>query len=287
MARKKSCLILCLNLYYSLIIITRYNIMKSENNKYKVLVVEDDSYSSELMTNWIAMKDELILSGTADCAAAVIEKFDLSEIDLIMLDIKLPDMTGMELLDKYSEIPFVIFTTAYEDYAARAFDIGAVDYLVKPISFDRFDKAIKRFIEFSSRSGDKPVIEQDTAVKYKKSSLEETISGKYAASLELHMKNDKPYLDPEITLQKLSENLKIPQHHLSQIINEKLKTNYYAFLSAYRVEEAVKLMHEPVNSNKTLIEISMMAGFQSKSVFNKIFKEITGFTPKEYRDRII
>ncbi len=261
--------------------------MKSEKKKYKVLVVEDDAYSSELMTNWISMKNELILSGTADCAAAVIENFDLTKIDLIMLDIKLPDMTGMELLDKYSEIPFVIFTTAYEDYAVRAFNIGAVDYLVKPISFDRFDKAIKRFLEFKTKTTGKSDNEKSKAGKYKKSSLAEENSGEYAASLELHMKNDKPYLDPEITLQKLSENLNIPQHHLSQIMNEKLKTNYYAFLSTYRVEEAVKLMHDPANYNKTLIEISMMAGFQSKSVFNKIFKEITGYTPKEFRERIM
>ncbi len=126
------------------------------------------------------MRNDLILSGcvfTGEDAVNLVLETE-QPFDLILLDINLPDMTGIDFLERLVDIPFVIFTTAFDHYAVKAFELGAVDYLVKPISFDRFSKAIDRFIFIIEKSIPYDIFEiiEDLkgTDKYKKSSLSET-----------------------------------------------------------------------------------------------------------------
>ncbi len=98
-----------------------------------------------------------------------------------------------------------------------------------------------------------------------------------------YLKKEKVYTKDNLTIKQISQDLSIPQHHISQVINEKLKTSYYTLINTLRVNEAKNLMMESVNFDKSLLEILLMAGFKSKSVFNQAFKEITGMQPREYR----
>lgn len=91
---------------------------------------------------------------------------------------------------------------------------------------------------------------------------------------------NKPYLDPDITLNKLAEETKIVRRTLSQIINDQLGQNFNDFINYYRIEEAKPLLIE--SSNKTILEILYSTGFNSKSVFNRAFKKHTGLTPTEF-----
>jgi AraC-like DNA-binding protein len=87
-----------------------------------------------------------------------------------------------------------------------------------------------------------------------------------------------------MTLQKMARDLSIPPHHLSQVLNTKLNNNFYNFINSYRVNEAKKLLKSTEHRDTRILEISHMAGFKSKSVFNAVFKEFTNLTPKEFRD---
>ena len=97
------------------------------------------------------------------------------------------------------------------------------------------------------------------------------------------MQEKKPYLDLELTIHDISQELKIPRHYLTQIINEKLNKNFYQFINEYRVEEVKRLLQDPAYKKYTFTAIAFEAGFNSKSSFNSVFKETVGKTPTEYR----
>jgi AraC-like DNA-binding protein len=119
--------------------------------------------------------------------------------------------------------------------------------------------------------------------KYIGSTLTEVQRKKYLEKIESHMNLEKTFMDPLITLEMLAKNMSIPPRHLSQVLNESLKTNFYDFINKYRIEESKQLLVNPDNQNKTVLEILYDVGFNSKSVFNTAFKANTGTTPTEFR----
>jgi AraC-like DNA-binding protein len=100
------------------------------------------------------------------------------------------------------------------------------------------------------------------------------------------MANEKPYLDPELSLSSLSQKLGMNRNQLSVLINEGTGDNFYDFINKYRVEEVKRLMVDPSKQNYNLLGLALDAGFKSKSTFNLIFKRFTGLTPTEYRKNI-
>ncbi|NAS30711.1 helix-turn-helix domain-containing protein [Flavobacteriaceae bacterium R38] len=105
------------------------------------------------------------------------------------------------------------------------------------------------------------------------------------AQLEAHMSEEEPYLNPEITIKDIAENLNIKVTDLSIIINNNLKQNFYEFINNYRVEKAKELLKSPKHKQLTILEILYQVGYNSKSSFNTSFKNLTGQTPTEYRKR--
>lgn len=96
------------------------------------------------------------------------------------------------------------------------------------------------------------------------------------------MENEKPYLNPELSLQELSDNIDATRHQLSSVINQVHEMNFYEFVNLYRIEEVKRLMEDPKNHNLKLISIAYDAGFNSKASFNRIFKQKTNMTPSQY-----
>lgn len=97
-----------------------------------------------------------------------------------------------------------------------------------------------------------------------------------------YMKSEKPFLNPELSLQDLSESIEVTRHQLSSVINQVHGMNFYEFVNLYRIEEVKKLMEDPKNHNLKLISIAYDAGFNSKASFNRIFKQKTNMTPSQY-----
>jgi AraC-like DNA-binding protein len=118
--------------------------------------------------------------------------------------------------------------------------------------------------------------------RYERSSLTPENAALFKARLLELMERKKLYLDPEITLPKLASALEIPVAHLSRVINEHLGRNFFEFINHYRVEEAKRRMTGPGAGDK-LITVALDCGFNSLATFNRVFKELAGRTPSEYR----
>lgn len=90
----------------------------------------------------------ITISGTYDNTTKALQHLQQQPVDLLFLDIDMPGLNGLELRSRFMDIPACIFITAYPDYAVEAFDAAALDFLIKPITSDRFEKAIRRVQEF-------------------------------------------------------------------------------------------------------------------------------------------
>ena len=117
----------------------------------------------------------------------------------------------------------------------------------------------------------------------KKPFLSKSLEEKYLDKLSLYMGEKKPYLNPDITLMDLAEQVSIPYRALSEVINNKLKQNFYDFINSYRIHESKKLLSEKSDRFKTILEVLYEVGYNSKSSFNNAFKKFTGMTPTEYK----
>ncbi len=120
-------------------------------------------------------------------------------------------------------------------------------------------------------------------IKYKKTGLQITDGVEIKEQLLLMMEKTKLYMDPLITLPQLAEKIKLPVHQLSQVINENIDSNFYRFINNYRVNEAKKLLKKKNTSNDKLIKIAFDSGFNSLSTFNRVFKDLSGITPSQFK----
>ena len=125
----------------------------------------------------------------------------------------------------------------------------------------------------------------DERPKYERSTLTRSDAESYLMKLKSFMEEEKPYLDPFLNINQLARRLTIQSRHLSQILNESLKQNFYDFVNSYRIEEAKKMLLEQSDEKTTVLNVLLDAGFNSKSAFNRAFKKCTGFTPSEFRKR--
>ena len=119
--------------------------------------------------------------------------------------------------------------------------------------------------------------------KYEKSNLTSGRADEYLKRLLSCMETEKPYIDGDLTLQKLADKLSIPASHLSQLINERLEQNFFDFINRYRVKEVQRLFQDPSKKHYSLLAIAEEVGFNSKSTFNSAFKKYANMTPSEFR----
>ncbi len=118
--------------------------------------------------------------------------------------------------------------------------------------------------------------------KYQRSGLKQEDVADYVNKIKKYMAIEKPYLNRELTIYDLADQLKIPRHILSEVINEHMGKNFYNLVNDYRIDEVKKRMKSEDLQQLTILGIAYDSGFNSKSSFNTIFKEKTGQTPSEY-----
>jgi two-component system, LytTR family, response regulator len=138
------------------------------------LIVDDEPFAQDLMRRYVDRLAYLDLVGVCQNSLNALEVIHNTNPDLIFLDINMPEVSGMEMVKMLAGLrPYIIFTTAYTNYAAESYDFGIVDYLLKPISFDRFVRAVSKVSEqmelknnvwggdVNSSSGRKPSTESE------------------------------------------------------------------------------------------------------------------------------
>jgi DNA-binding LytR/AlgR family response regulator len=122
------------------------------------IIVEDEPHSLSRLLFLLKEIDDLSLAGTAENGEAAIRMIDELKPDLVFLDIQLPGMTGFDVLTRSRHRPAVIFVTAFDQYAVKAFEENAIDYLLKPTSKERLQKAVARVMQ-TRRPPDQELLE--------------------------------------------------------------------------------------------------------------------------------
>ena len=113
----------------------------------KCLIIDDEKLARELLFEYLQEYDNVEVIGQCAKGTDAVKVIDEEEPDLIFLDVQMPGINGFEVLEKIKSTPFVIFCTAYDQYAIKAFDNNAIDYLLKPLDKARFDLAVTKAIE--------------------------------------------------------------------------------------------------------------------------------------------
>lgn len=198
--------------------------------KIRCLIVDDEPLAIRLIEKHISQIDSLEVVATCNSALKAFEILNTKEIDLLFLDIKMPHLTGIDFLKSLKNPPKTIFTTAYRDFAIESYDLETVDYLLKPITFERFIKAIDKFKR--SNAPVFPQVQTETVVndfilvksgsKHHKIILNDIV---YIESLkdyiQIHLENDKTIISKYKLgdIEKELEAYNFLRVHRSYIIN--------------------------------------------------------------------
>jgi len=135
---------------------------------FKCLIIDDEPLARKLIRSHVTKIEGLEV--VAECGDAIEGSNFLRShrVDLIFLDIQMPEIDGLQFVGTLKDPPAVIFTTAFRDFALEAFELDVIDYLLKPISFDRFVKAVNKFFERKANSTSKLIEQADVAFIYLK-----------------------------------------------------------------------------------------------------------------------
>jgi two-component system LytT family response regulator len=114
------------------------------------MIVDDEKLARDLLREYLENFPDIQLVAEADQGTEAVEKIDKLKPDIVFLDVQMPGMTGFDVLEDIEHEPYVIFTTAYDQYAIKAFEKNAVDYLLKPLDEERFRTSINRALKRKS-----------------------------------------------------------------------------------------------------------------------------------------
>ena len=117
----------------------------------------------------------------------------------------------------------------------------------------------------------------------KKQLLTDTQRDEWVRHILYYMEAEKPYRDLEITQASLAKSLALNVHQLSEVLNDCFQKNFHSFINLYRINEAKQMIQNPKYQNYTLMDIGYEAGFKSKTSFNRVFKDLVGRTPSDFR----
>ncbi|MGX9417420.1 helix-turn-helix transcriptional regulator [Vibrio sp. WJH972] len=120
-------------------------------------------------------------------------------------------------------------------------------------------------------------------VRYERSGLTHDKARELLLLIESYIEKEKPYLDPNLTADKLALQLSIPRHYLTQVFSEELGKNFYTYINEHRIKTVQAIMQNPSQRSLTLLDIAYQGGFNSKPTFNRVFKANCNMTPSQYR----
>jgi two-component system LytT family response regulator len=116
------------------------------NNSIKTIIIDDEKLGRDLIKNYLQVFDNIEIVSECENGFDGLKSINENKPDLIFLDIQMPKLNGFEMLELMEEHPKIIFTTAYDQYALKAFEVNAIDYLLKPFSRDRFADALSKVL---------------------------------------------------------------------------------------------------------------------------------------------
>ncbi|HIP31349.1 MAG TPA: response regulator [Crocinitomicaceae bacterium] len=131
--------------------------------KSKIIIIDDEPLARSIVKAFLSKKENIEIVAECNNGFEGVKAIEEHQPDLIFLDIQMPKINGFEMLELIDENPSVIFTTAFDEYAIKAFDNSAIDYLLKPFTQERFDKAILKWEKSASSESKKEAIKNVTS----------------------------------------------------------------------------------------------------------------------------
>jgi two-component system LytT family response regulator len=206
----------------------------------KCVAIDDEPLALELIKEYAERFPLLKMVQTFDDAITGAEFLRKNDIDLLFIDINMPDVTGTDLVRSLEKKPLTIFTTAYKQFAFEGFELEAIDYLLKPIDFERFKKAVNRAVEFfqyrqRSKSESQESLFVRSEYRMLKIDLDEIewIEG-LEDYIKIHLNNKKPVLTlmtlkaaleklPAARFKRIHRSYIVPVDKVQSILNRKVK----------------------------------------------------------------
>ncbi len=192
---------------------------------YQCLIVDDEALARELIATYLEELDDFQLVDSCANALAARKVLEANPIDLLFLDIEMPLLKGTEFLKAMAHPPKVIFTTAYRDYAIEGFDLNALDYLVKPIEFDRFYQAIDKFKSWMSgqeASVTDPSPSTHFYLKYNKKNI------RIQQQSVLYVESQGDYVQLHLSDRQIK--VKMPLHQLEEKLDQRFLRIHRSFI---------------------------------------------------------
>ncbi|MBL4652883.1 MAG: response regulator transcription factor [Flavobacteriales bacterium] len=122
-------------------------------NKLNCVIVDDDMFCRKIILDYVTQTEELNLIGEYESPVKAMNILNKQDVDLVFLDIEMPQISGMELIKNLKKKPSIILITSHEEFAIEAYENDVIDYIVKPVSFARFYKAVNKVIELNGTPG--------------------------------------------------------------------------------------------------------------------------------------
>lgn len=178
-------------------------------------------------------------------------------------------------------LALILFAVSgYAVISLRAFTLLIVIFCMAVYVATLFQPSLFRRFPNQMASSQETAVERE---KYQSSSLTEPKKDQLVEQLLAHMEREKPYLEPQLTLSDLAEQLDLPAHYLSQLVNERLNVSFLDFVNGYRVATARELLSDAQYDHYSLVGVGFEAGFNSKTAFYSAFKRVTSSTPGSFR----
>ena len=261
----------------------------------KVLGVSQPTISIKIkrITNFLKkFESELQIVGTCDNGEEGLELCKKLSPDLIISDIRMPKMSGLELLRKVRETNkncFCIFVSAYTEfsYVHEAIKNGAVDYILKPIQEEELYKIIRKVIgEWKKNRNEKEKVKllQSEVKKLKKEKQIDYKSNYDSEKYSKSVRNVLSYIEEnyhqDISLESAATEVFMNKNYLSSLFCNEMGVGFTKYLSDFRLKKAKILLRE---TELNINEIANMTGFATANYFVRVFKKQENCTPKEYR----
>lgn len=182
------------------------------------MVIDDEPLAIKLLSNYVDKHDQLTLNGSFLDPIQALHDIDTLEVDLIFLDVQMPQLSGIQFLKILNNRIPVILTTAYDQYALESYDFKVIDYLLKPINFERFSTAIRKFHDYNIA---KPINQREVTTNFENTTSIFIKSGHRAVRIALNeilfleSKGDYLYIITKEEQIKTLENLKDIIHRLT------------------------------------------------------------------------
>ncbi|WP_049631649.1 AraC family transcriptional regulator [Cellvibrio sp. pealriver] len=211
---------------------------------------------------------------------------NIEKVDILWLKILVVGFTLVTCMEAFLALSKLVGLLAHYDFQHPDPDGNVIEYIGLSGYYALFFLVCTLvFTSMRYFSNFEAVKQKENKEPAKKTTQEKLLNPEYAAKIDSVMRSQKTYLNPELTLDMLADTLGIPAKDLSMIINRHFNLNFYEFVNGYRIEEAQKRLLDPANKEKTITDIYLEVGFNSKSVFNTFFKKLVGKTPSEYRQQ--